>query len=146
MVKETESMRNPWKLVVALGAAALLVGSARAQRPAVPTIHYDTSLLLNASVQKELKLDEQQIAKARQLFEESRAKVREHFETLRDLQGQDRAAKAAQLADALNADTEKALADVLRPEQLKRYEQINLQQHGPGILIFPKVQEPLRLT
>src|SRR4051794_30416185 len=103
-------MRNPWKLVVVLGAAALLAGPALAQSPPIPTIHYDLSLLLNPSVQKELKLDEQQIVKVRQLFEQSRAKIREHFEALRDLQGQERSDKAAQLTDALNADTEKALA------------------------------------
>jgi hypothetical protein len=124
----------------------LLAGLATAQGPPVPAIHHDLSLLLNPGVRKELKLDEAQVAKARQLFEQTMAKVREQFQTLSNLEGQERTEKAGELADALNAETAKALADLLRPEQLKRYEQINLQQSGPGILAFPKVQEPLKLN
>src|SRR5262249_38790439 len=46
----------------------------------------------------------------------------------------------------VNADTEKALGEVLKPEQTKRLNQIQLQVRGSQAFSDPKVAEALKLT
>jgi Spy/CpxP family protein refolding chaperone len=95
-------------------------------------------LLTQKSVQEELKLSEEQIKKVTQLNE----KQRESRGGFRDLSREEREKKMAEQAK----ETNKALADILKPEQLKRVKQIGWQQRGIGAIGSPEVAEALKLT
>lgn len=95
-------------------------------------------LLSQKSVQEELKLTEDQVKKVKELSD----KQRESFRGLRDLSQEERQKK---MAEAAKANT-KALAEILKPEQLKRVKQISLQQRGAGALRDPEVVKTLNLT
>jgi Spy/CpxP family protein refolding chaperone len=77
-------------------------------------------LLGQKSVQEELKLTDEQIKKAKELSD----KRSEAFQGLRDLSREEQQKKRQEIAKANN----KALAEILKPEQLKRVKQIALQQ------------------
>ena len=52
-----------------------------------------------------------------------------------------------EMGQAMNAEVRKGLTDILKPEQVKRFEQIQLQQMGVlGAPAMPRVQEALNLT
>jgi hypothetical protein len=98
-----------------------------------------TLFLLNQkSVQDELKLSEEQVKKAKELSD----KQREAFGGLRDLSQEERRTKIQEQAKA----TDKAVAEVLKPEQMKRVKQISLQQQGARALSNPEVATALKLT
>jgi len=95
-------------------------------------------LLGQKSVQDELKLSEDQLKKLGEL----REKQRGSFGELRNL---DREARRKKMEE-MRAENEKALADVLKPEQLKRLKQISLQVGGASAFADPKVADELKLT
>jgi Spy/CpxP family protein refolding chaperone len=98
-----------------------------------------TIFLLNQkSVQEELKLSEEQVKKANELWE----KQRESFQGLRDLSQEERRTKLQEAAKA----NDKAVAEILKPEQLKRVKQIALQQQGARALANPEVAKTLNLS
>jgi hypothetical protein len=98
-----------------------------------------TLFLLNQkSVQDELKLSDEQVKKAKELSD----KQRESFGGLRDLGQEERRAKIQEQAKA----TEKAVSELLKPEQLKRVKQISLQQQGARALSNPEVATALSLS
>jgi Spy/CpxP family protein refolding chaperone len=80
-------------------------------------------LLGQESVQKELKLTDDQAAKVKEFGEAMREKFQEAF----GLEGEERAKKFQELAK----EGEKAVADILKPEQSKRLKEIVYQQQGP---------------
>ena len=96
------------------------------------------SLLSQESVRKELNLTEDQAKSASELNQ----KRRDSFGSLRDL-GRDEA--RAKMEERAKAD-EKVVADLLKPEQLKRLKQIVWQQRGPQALSEPEVATALGLT
>jgi hypothetical protein len=104
-------MRVLGKLVLTLAALALLAGPAMAQfgppRQGGPT--GILMLLQDKNVQKELNLEEEDLAK---------------------------------IPDAVMA----ALAKTLKPEQLKRLKQLQLQRQGNGAFTDAKVQKALKFT
>jgi Spy/CpxP family protein refolding chaperone len=97
-----------------------------------------TFLLQQESVQKELKLSEEQVKKIKELSE----KQRESFRGLRDLSQEERRTK---MQEAVKAN-EKAVGEILKPEQLKRVKQISLQQQGARALSNPEIAKTLNLT
>jgi Spy/CpxP family protein refolding chaperone len=97
-----------------------------------------TFLLQQKSVQDELKLSEEQVKKIKELAD----KQRESFRGLRDLSQEERRTKMQEAAKA----NEKAVAEILKPEQLKRVKQISLQQQGARALSNPEVATALNLT
>lgn len=97
-----------------------------------------TFLLQQESVQKELKLSEDQIKKIKELSD----KQRESFRGLRDLSEEERRTKMAEARKA----NEKAVAEILKPEQVKRVKQISLQQQGARALSNPEVAKALNLS
>jgi hypothetical protein len=98
-----------------------------------------TLFLLNQkSVQDELKLSDEQVKKAKELSD----KQRESFGGLRNLGQEERRTKMQEQAKA----TDKAVTELLKPEQLKRVKQISLQQQGGRALSNPEVATALKLT
>ncbi len=95
-------------------------------------------LLGQKSVQEELKLSEDQVQKVKELSD----KQRESFQGLRDLSQEDRRAKMQEMAKA----NDKALAEILKPGQLKRVKQISLQQQGAFALVNPEVAKALNIS
>jgi len=80
----------------------------------------------NASVQKELKLTDEQTEKVK-------SALKDVFSGLKDsLPGKDATPEQrAEFTKKMSDATNKALAGILKPEQLKRLRQIELQQSGP---------------
>lgn len=96
------------------------------------------TLLSQKSVQDELKLSEDQVKKVKELTE----KQRESFRGLRDLSREERQTKMQERAKA----NEKAVAEILKADQLKRAKQISLQLRGPRAFSDPAVADALKLT
>ncbi|HEY7326008.1 MAG TPA: hypothetical protein VH592_00100 [Gemmataceae bacterium] len=92
-------------------------------------------LLTQKSVQEELKLSADQVKKVTELQE----KQRESFQGLRDLSQEERREKMQEMTKA----NEKAVADILKPEQVKRVKQIALQQQVSRTLGFALNNEEL---
>jgi hypothetical protein len=99
-------------------------------------------LLLNKSVQQELKLSDAQIAK----LKDSVGKV---LENNRGELAKMRAAghdERAKLMSAISEQTNKAVVGVLNPDQVKRLREIDLQERGPMALYDPEVRKSLKIT
>jgi hypothetical protein len=70
------------------------------------------------------------------------AKAREEFGKLRDLSREDRQKKAEELSKA----NDKAVGEVLKPDQLKRLKQIHWQQQGARAFSDPELADALKFT
>jgi hypothetical protein len=101
-------------------------------------------ILLNKSVQEELKVEQAQIDKATEAFKKFSEDNKDLVAKLRDrnLSQEDRAEARKQMTEA----TQKIAADVLKPEQLKRLKEIQLQQAGIGAFNRADSQKALNLT
>jgi Spy/CpxP family protein refolding chaperone len=136
-------MRRVGVLVLVLGAAAMTAAPAWAQRGGGggrggPGGGGPMFLLTQKSVQDELKLAPDQVEKIKELAQ----KQQEAFAGLRDLSQEERQAKMREMRQA----NDKALAEVLKPEQMKRLRQINLQQMGAMALGNAETAKTLGLT
>jgi Spy/CpxP family protein refolding chaperone len=126
--------------VVALAIGALVTPAALGQRGGrgggggFGTV----ALLGQKSVQKELNLTDDQMKTVTEL----QAKAREARQGLRNLSREERRAKMQELAKA----DEKAVADLLKPEQVKRLKQISLQLRGASAFANEEVAKALTLT
>ena len=103
-------------------------------------------LLVNKGVQEELKVTEDQASKLTTLSEELGGKQREAFQGLQDLSQEERREKMTELQKTMQAEIKKGLADILKPEQAKRFEQIQTQAMGVNAFSQPKVGEALKIT
>jgi len=95
-------------------------------------------LLNQESVQKELKLTDEQKPKIDDLRQKSREKMQEIF------QGDE--GERPKKMQELNAETRKALEGILNPEQGKRLLEIVYQQRGAMAFSDPDVAKALNLT
>ena len=100
----------------------------------------------NESVQKELNIDKDQADKVKEAVDKVRDSHKDDFAKLQDLGQDERRAKSQELNRTVSEETLKALADVLKPEQLNRLKQIELQQAGDRAFTRPDVQKALNLT
>lgn len=142
-------MRTTVKVALALGVALLVAAEASAQQGGGRGFGFGGPgiLLQNEGVQKELKMDQGQIDKAREAVTKITEKNRDEFAKLRDINDQaERRKKTQELTRTVSADTYKAVADVLKPEQVKRLKQIDLQQRGYNAFAEDEVQKSLKLT
>jgi Spy/CpxP family protein refolding chaperone len=94
-------------------------------------------LLRQASVQQELQLSDEQI---QQIKEES-DKMRSKFQGMSDMDQQERRKKMQEL----NAQSQKTIEKILKPEQQKRLQEIMIQQQGLRALANAKVADQLGL-
>ena len=139
-------------MVLTLGVAALLAMPAFAQQPkhqghgSRMPMGGGAGLIANKDVQRELKLTDEQTAKAEAAARVVREKHHGDFAKLDDLDPQERFEKTAEIVRTMTGETNKALADVLKPEQMKRYRQIQLQHLGLMAFTEPDVRSKLKLT
>jgi len=105
-----------------------------------------STLLANASVQKELKLDDQQVEKAKELSDKTREESREKFQGLQDLSQEERRTKMLEINKEINESTLKAVGAFLKPEQVARLKQISYQQRGLQAFSDPEIAKKLNLT
>lgn len=85
-------------------------------------------LLMNKSVQEDLKLTEDQIKKITEVGEQQKKAMAD----LQNVEGADRFKKLMELAGT----SEKSYSTILKPEQAKRLKQITLQTQGLNTLAF----------
>lgn len=128
--------------VVPLGAIVVLVAGVALAQPPFRGGGFGRGnigmLLRQESVQKELKLTEEQARKVEDLGEAMREKFQEAFA----LEGEERDKKMQELRE----ENEKAIAKILKPEQMKRLKQISYQQQGPSAFTDAEVAKALQLT
>ena len=145
------------RIMIAAAAAVLVMGSmtaASAQRgqgrggfggPFGQRGGAGLSLLRIPEVQVELKLTDAQIAKAQAKQDEvnnATQEIRQSAGNPRDLSDEDRQKMNAKI----QAVTDKALAEVLDENQIKRYKQLVLQREGPMAASRKDVADALKLT
>jgi hypothetical protein len=144
--------RRTATMVLTLGVSALLAMPALAQEPkhkghgSRMPMGGGAGLIANQGVQKELKLTAEQTSKAEAVARDVRAKHHGEFAKVDDLNAQERPEKMAEIVRAMTSETNKGLADVLKPEQMKRYRQIQLHQLGLMAFTEPEVRSKLKLT
>jgi hypothetical protein len=143
-------MRGCFKAFVAFGLVAALSGPAMAQGQGRGGFGMGgggpVALLGNPGVQKELKLDSEQVEKATALASEIREKMTGLRDQLQGLQGQEAQAKRQELMKPINEGAMKSAAAFLKPEQVKRLHEIELQQRGANALSDPAIAKKLGVT
>jgi hypothetical protein len=114
-------------LTLTVGLTALVAGSASAQPPGGGRGggFGPAGMLMMEAVQKELKLSDEQVADLRKVAEGMGAKMREKMQ---DAQG-DREKMQAAFRE-MNEEAMKEIGKVLKPEQLKRFKELQHQQQG----------------
>jgi hypothetical protein len=145
------AMVGSLKAAVAFGLIAMLADQAVGQGQAVsgPGLwigFVQTALLVDPAVHKDLKLDEGQVEKAKALAAEIREKFDAARPKVRGLPGDQAQAKMAELVPPILDDAMKSARSFLKPEQIKRFHQIDIQAFGPTAFTYPSVTNKLVLT
>ncbi len=101
--------------------------------------------------EKELNITADQKAKLVELNENMMASGREMFQKVREELGENASReemmeKMQAMQKEMAANVKKDLKEVLNEDQLKRFEQINLQAQGFGAFVNPEIQEKLKIT
>lgn len=152
-------MRLHGKIVLATGLALLLASAGQAQeqkqrRPQAGQFPGGRGmgfggpgmLLRNEGVQKELKLEKEQVEKAEEALKGVMGKYQDQFAKLRDLGREEAREKMQEMMTSINTESMKALDSVLKPEQVARLKQIQLQQEGAQAFAKPEIQKALKLS
>jgi len=141
-------MRTMFSTLVGLSLVALVAGPATAQGQGRGFGRGGSlaGLLGNASVQKELKLDDAQTTKAKETAEKIGAEAREKFTGLQDLPQEERREKMTAITHEINEATLKAVGEYLKPEQITRLKQISYQQRGAQAFTDSEVAKKLNIT
>jgi Spy/CpxP family protein refolding chaperone len=103
-------------------------------------------LVQNASVQKELKLTDEQVSKLKDALAKVRENHKDDVAKLKDLSKEERREQGTKVFRAISEESNKAIAGILETKQLKRLKQIELQRSGYRAFINPEVQKSLKLT
>jgi hypothetical protein len=143
-------MRTILRGMVGVGLVALLAGPALAQgqgRGFGMMGGGGISMLIgNESVQKELKLDDKQVEKAKEVADKNREKMTAAREELQNLEQEERRTKMQALGKEMNESTLKAIGEFLKPEQIARLHQLSFQARGAMAFSDPEVAKKLSLT
>jgi LTXXQ motif family protein len=143
-------MRTTIRAMAGLGLVALLAGPAFAQGQGrgfgMMGMGGVSGLLGNASVQKELKLDDQQTEKAKDLAGKLQEEATEKRQGLQDLPQEERGQKMMAIGREMNEKALKAIGEFLKPEQVTRLKQISYQQQGAAALADAEVAKKLNIT
>ncbi len=142
-------MRTASHPLLTLGILALVAGPTAAQGPGRgfgARMGTYSGLLANESVQKELKLDDKQVEKAKDLDEKMNEEMRSKFQDLQDLEPQERRAKMQEINREISSASLKAAGEFLKPEQIARLKQIAYQVRGSQAFNDPEVAKKLNLT
>ncbi len=84
-------------------------------------------LIGNASVQKELKLDDKQVEKAKEYAASARRRWRKTARNFRGSRAKSAARRQQELTKEMNDAALKAFGEFLKPEQITRLKQISYQ-------------------
>ncbi len=135
------------RTMLGLGLVALIAAPASAQggRGFGRGGNYAT-LLGNASVQKELGLDDKQVEKAKELADKTREEMQGKFQDLQGLDQAERRTKMQEINREVNASTIKAAGEFLKGEQIARLKQVHRQVQGVMAFNDPEVAQKLNLT
>lgn len=144
-------MRTFGKGIATIGMVALMAAPAWAQQGRGfgrfgGGLGGGAALLSNKGVQEELKATDEQAEKLNAFARETMERQRGEFQKLRDLSDDERREKMQELIQTRDAELQKGLSSILKPEQVKRFRQIELQQAGSNALMMPRVQDALKLT
>jgi hypothetical protein len=142
-------MRALLRGVVGLGLVALLSGPAFAQGGRGFGMMGGggiATLIGNESVQKELKLDDTQVTKAKELAEKNREKMTAFGAETKDLDREERMKKFQEIGKEMNEATLKAVGEFLKPEQIARLHQVSYQVRGAMAFSDPEVAKKLNIT
>jgi hypothetical protein len=135
-------MRLSLKACVAVGLSVVLASPALAQfRGGGGGGGF---LLMNKSVQEELKLDKDQVDKLTEGMKKFREDHKEDLAKLRD-QNTSREERE-EIGKKIGEANHKLMADVLKPEQIKRLREIQRQQEGVNAFADPETQKALNLN
>jgi hypothetical protein len=143
-------MNSFCRTIFALGLAALLGGTVLAQQPQRPGRGAGrgggvAALLGNESVQKELKMDQDQTDKVKAAVQKVQDNHKDDFAKVRELTGDEQRTKREELNKTVTDEVLTAAGDILKPEQIKRLKQIELQQAGSRAFTRADVQKALAL-
>jgi hypothetical protein len=133
-------------------AALMVVFSADARAgdfaKGVPLYHHaSTSMLLNdPRVHTELKTTKEQQLGIKECMNKLGQSMASDIEEYKKPAGPDRDAKICALLTKRGEEYFQLLGKVLKPEQVKRLKQIQLQQHGMNVFEYPEFREALKLT
>jgi len=147
--QEMATMRTILRGMVGVGLVALLAGPALAQggRGFGMMGGGGIGMLIgNESVQQELKLDDKQVEKAKELAQKNREKMTAFRDETKDLDQEERRTKMQALAKEMNESTLKAVGEFLKREQITRLHQITNQVRGAMAFTDPEVAQKLALT
>jgi hypothetical protein len=149
--QESATMRALLRGMVGLGLVALLAGPALAQGQGRGGFGMMggggiAMLIGNESVQKELKLDDTQVSKAKELADKNREKMTAARAETKDLDQEERRTKMTELNKEINTSTRKAVAEFLKPEQVTRLDQISFQTRGAMAFSDPEIAKKLNVT
>jgi hypothetical protein len=103
-------------------------------------------LIANPAVQKELKLETEQVEKANALAAEVREKMGDIQSQLDGLDRQEAMAKRQELSKPINEEATKKVKAFLKEAQYTRLTQIELQQRGINALTDPTILKKLSVT
>jgi Spy/CpxP family protein refolding chaperone len=138
------------KGVLGLGLVALLAGPALAQGGRGGGMMGGGGgigmLIGNESVQKELKLDDAQVSKAKDVAEKIREKSTAFREEVKDLEKDEQKTKRDAFTKEINESTLKAVGEFLKPEQVTRLKQISCQTRGMMAFADPDIAKKLNIT
>jgi hypothetical protein len=135
-----------WLLVV--GVAALIATPVMAQgRGGRGGMGGGPAGLINMEpVQKELKLSEDEVTKAKETTKTITDKYMEERQKLADLPQEERGPKMMEMAAKQSEETYTELAKTWKPEQIKRLKQLGVQLQGVAAFNSPAVDKVLKLT
>jgi Spy/CpxP family protein refolding chaperone len=141
LTDQTAYLEVPMRLIIRVAVVAIVLLSAQQYAAAQPFGGFRGNplmLLRQESVQKELKLSDEQAQKVKELAE----KTREKFQDIFAGDEADRPKKMQELAQ----ENRKAVAEILSADQSKRLKEITLQQRGPAAFTDPEVAKALDLS
>jgi hypothetical protein len=143
-------MRIVALLLTAVAVVGLLLGFVVGQPYPIdePRGVVALDLLGNKSVQKELKLTTEQIAKIKELDRRMQKKLEKAFEDAlkQKLSTEEGDQKLQAVANDVEAETAKLVKETLEPDQVKRFKQIERQVAGPVAFTHEDVAKELKLT
>jgi Spy/CpxP family protein refolding chaperone len=104
-------------------------------------------LVRNKSVQKELKLSDDQVKKIDEAVARIDAKHTEEFKTAKNIEDKkERFEKFGEIQKTVSEEVMKDLGDILSADQTKRLKEIEVQVRGPRVFQNAELQKDLNLT
>jgi hypothetical protein len=142
-------MRSLLRITFAVGIVAVLAVPALAQRQPGGGQRGGGggigTLLTNDSVQKELKVEKETADKLKEAVTKVTDAHKDETAKIRALPQAERGPKQQELTKTINEETLKAVSEILKPDQIKRLNQIELQDAGTRAYSRPDVQKALGL-